>query len=731
VMVYDMQYQSLSGVLSVMGRRQRCHNSGTTSGVGGLGKLAFLPNYDYAVIPTVELTVSHATGGNKTISLSQPSFFRTKGLPGLNATPNVGDELQPYVASTYPSARSVPLYRNEPAAVAFTEDMSNLLPVDRVAAPGDPPEKAQLMQLALSVDRVASTDGAQRLTSPGPDWLTAHGGTPHAGPPMLNQGFATLALRRAASQQVQVQRFEAVLGAAGCTHDTLHSSQVLLHAPVSTDGTAGPWEAQANLRATVRAQDGPYAERTTFAAADLGAFTYLAEAGTSPVWTLNAGTMVAPGGGRTYAAFGDPDWNHFQMVATIDPAGGVAGAGVGVSGSDPVQQAMLAVIDNGDLVLVRRVGGADQELARAAFSAAAGPITLHVNAFDDRLRAAAGDAVLEADRGPVREGRAALVSTGQAVFSGLLVESLDMYGVDFVTSRYLSFADHIASRDPVIHQHEADAMGAPPSATPAGVLDDHAAEIAAAMTPAADPQQRQQLFSQLLGDIGLAELQRCDRLTLTRLTDASATTALLLESPEPLSILYDTTLAMAHHTTQNLPHPVPVGPPTPITNALASIQDIHGELVAPAAAANTLVANHVAVVLITAAAPNFSMTVYQAPNPAQHPQVKLTPVKTYDGQSATQDGFGALTKLPVGMMLAVRPDHSVSGAVNTMGPVDVPVALTLLTNGDETATLALPASPLTPGAYALTFGFHRTRWETNAPDPQAVYDDAATVELVL
>jgi hypothetical protein len=126
----------------------------------------------------------------------------------------------------------------------------------------------------------------------------------------------------------------------------------------------------------------------------------------------------------------------------------------------------------------------------------------------------------------------------------------------------------------------------------------------------ADPQQRQQLFSQLLGDIGLAQLQRCDRLTLTRLIDASATTALLLESPEPLSVLYDTTVSTVHHTTQKLLHPVPVGPPTPITNALAAIQDIQGQLVAPAAAANALVANHVAVVLITAATPNFSMTVY-------------------------------------------------------------------------------------------------------------------------
>jgi len=109
----------------------------------------------------------------------------------------------------------------------------------------------------------------------------------------------------------------------------------------------------------------------------------------------------------------------------------------------------------------------------------------------------------------------------------------------------------------------------------------------------------------------------------------------------------------------------------------------------------------------------------------------LTPVKTYDAQSATQDGFGGLTKLPVGMVLAVRPDHSIAGAVNTMGPVDVPVAVTLLTDGDETATVALPASPLAAGGYALKFRFHRTRWETSVTDQQAVYDDAATVELVL
>src|SRR5205085_1916589 len=103
---------------------------------------------------TVEVTVSHRTGGDKTLTLSQPAYFRTKGLLGLNAAPNVGDELRPYVASTYPAAPAVLLYREEPVALAFSEDMSNLLPVDRVPAPGDPPEKAQLMELTLTIERL-------------------------------------------------------------------------------------------------------------------------------------------------------------------------------------------------------------------------------------------------------------------------------------------------------------------------------------------------------------------------------------------------------------------------------------------------------------------------------------------------------------------------------------------------------------------------------------------------
>ena len=651
VQIVDLRYQERRDVLTQAGRRQRClASTDTTASVGGGGKMAFLPNHDYAVTTTVEVTLSHATGGSKTLSLSEPAFFRTKGMLGLNATPNVGDELRPYVASTYPANRTVLLYRQEPVAIAFTEDLSNLLPVDRVPAAGDPPEKAQLMQLCLSVERLASIDGAQRLTATSDDWITAHDGLPPAAvqAPFRNDSFAVAKVRKAASQDIRVKRFEAVLDAAGCSRDPLHSSQVLMHFPVGPDGSPGPWEGQAAMRATVRAKDGPFTERRAFGPADAGAFSYLSDAGGSPPWSLADGSLVASAGGRRYASFGEPTWNHVKVSTVVDPAGGIAGLAVGLSGSSPVQQAMLALLDHGSLVLVRRTAGADEEVSpRKPLPAVAGPVQLHVTAFDDILRASVGDVVVEADRGPVREGRIALVSDSNANFSSVLLDSLDMYAVEFATSRYLSFADHVASRDPVIYEHDSAAMGADAVTTPGHVLSTRSADIAAAMSTTADPQRRQQLFAQVLSDVGLGQLQRCDRLTFTRLTDSTGTTALLLESPEPISFLHDVTLTLLRRTSQA------------------------GHLVEP----------------------------------------------------------------PAGTIAAIRPEMSSAGITITPSTTrslahdDVPLTVTVLGDGGESRAIVIPGTGLTAGTYILTFAFSRSRWQTMTTDPDASYQDAATVEL--
>src|SRR5207237_7056546 len=85
-----------------------------------------------------------------------------------------GDELRPAVESVYPPDLASPLYRDEPAAVAFTELMSTILPVPRAADPNDPEERTQKVDLTLNIDRIASTDGMRRVTFPSSEWFDAH-----------------------------------------------------------------------------------------------------------------------------------------------------------------------------------------------------------------------------------------------------------------------------------------------------------------------------------------------------------------------------------------------------------------------------------------------------------------------------------------------------------------------------------------------------------------------------
>jgi hypothetical protein len=673
-------YLTCAEATYTIGRVARCgsHGTGGTT-VGGAGKLAFLPNTDYVVTPTVTVTLSHRTGGAKTLTLTQPAYFRTKGLVGLNSVANVGDELRPYIASAYPQNNSFQLYREEPVALAFTEDMSSLLPVDRTAAPGDPPEKTQLMRLTLTVERVGSTEGLVRLSAADTDWLTAHGGPlPTPRPPFLSGVFTTALVRRAASLDPQVLRYENVLSATGCAVAApLHSSQVLLHDPLASDGTTGAWDPQASMRATVRAQAAPYTERQRFVLADLGAITFLAQAPSAAVWTLADGVLVAPGGGRAYAAFGDPTWNHLVVQVELDRHGATSGVAVGVSGSNPVAQALLALIEDGALVVVSRQDGIDTEIARATVPETDGSLLLEVTAFDDRIRAQVGQVTVEADRGAVREGRVALVSDDAAGFYRLAVDGLALYQVPFTTSRYGTFAEHMADHQPTVAAHPSDGMGAAPTRTVAEVCADDAASIAGAMSPPADPQVRQTLFATILSDIGLPQLDRCDRVTLTRLLEAGMTTAILLESPEPISFLHDVTLSLTHHIRRFIPPPIPSPAPGELDAALAPPRRMPPP------------------------------PVLRAPVPPPIPPEPEPPT----------------IRPPVGPPVIPEPQPG------TWIDADVVVATTLISNGTETSTLIIPASPLPAGTYTLALALERTRWETATADPQATYQDAATISL--
>jgi hypothetical protein len=519
----------------------RCRNSGGTT--GGAGKLAFLPNQLYEITLRGETRMSSDSQGTRAVEKGQKSYFFTKDLPGLNAVENVGDELRPMVENVYPANVKSPLYRDELVAIAFSELMSTILPV-QASLPSDPDEKTQKMDLALNIDRIASNNGLRRITVASNDWLDAHRTAPRDPAPemvLLAEAPRSVAVaRQSASLDPAALRYERLLASSPrCQVNPLHASQVLVHTGVDATGNDGSWEGQTTYRVTVRRSAGPYVRRDAFDDIDAAALQV-------PSWSIStAGALVAPAvPGRQLALLGDAGWMHLRVQSRIDSGTAAAGIAVGVSGNDAIVAMVTAQGADRLLSIERHHNNTVVQAPVATLSASTGEITLTVTAFGDRIRAECGAAVVEIDRGAVREGFVAMVSDGGAEFRSLNVDPLDMFAFDFATSRFKTFNEHIASYSGPVPPFDPAELGAAPSTTLPNWLAAHQAEVIVAMRPDADPQRRQALFSDLIASQLIPLQERVDRLTITPIVDASsATIALLVESPEPLPLSRDVRVA--------------------------------------------------------------------------------------------------------------------------------------------------------------------------------------------
>src|SRR5262249_8503321 len=155
-----------------------------------------------------------------------------------------------------------------------------------------------------------------------------------------------------------------------------------------------------------------------------------------------------------------------------------------------------------------------------------GAVTLHVTAFDDVVRAEVGTVRVEGARGAIRDGRVALVAAGAAAFLGVIVDGLDLYRYDFVSSRYQSFQEHVDSFDGTLSALAPGVAGGTPTSV-AAILSARSADIAAAMRADADPQQRQALATDVVSALALPLRQRRERVTISRIVEASGTVGLL------------------------------------------------------------------------------------------------------------------------------------------------------------------------------------------------------------
>ena len=94
----------------------------------GRGAVAFLPNHEYEMAVNTRITVTHPSKPAESVEVLEYVYFKTKGLPGLNAVDTVGEEVAPYVRSAYDGGRGT-LYREEPVVIAFTEDFHVAVPI--------------------------------------------------------------------------------------------------------------------------------------------------------------------------------------------------------------------------------------------------------------------------------------------------------------------------------------------------------------------------------------------------------------------------------------------------------------------------------------------------------------------------------------------------------------------------------------------------------------------------
>jgi hypothetical protein len=116
--------------------------------------------------------------------------------------------------------------------------------------------------------------------------------------------------------------------------------------------------------------------------------------------------------------------------------------------------AFINQADGGDSARERELGHAPVVVG--------GPFLLEVFAYDDLVRARIGSVVVDGPRGTVREGRVALVASGPALFVGILVDALDIYAFEFVTSSFASFAAHMGTYDGRLPVQAAGALGGAP-----------------------------------------------------------------------------------------------------------------------------------------------------------------------------------------------------------------------------------------------------------------------------
>lgn len=531
----------------------------------GRGKLFFLPNHDYELEVTTTITLSHPGEGETSADLREYVYFRTKGLPGLNASQRVGEEVEAYVRLAYAGGRGT-LYRSEPIAVQFDEGFSVALPLS-VRSPGSLEERSTLLELALTAEPTQRGAAPVQATATAADWIVAHR---QVEAPERRRGVVfglaenSLELPRARSKDGRIERLARLTQREGssCSLDDPRdvTTSTLVAMPHGAEDPLDPsgqlWPAGYRFDGVVRPKSAGFIGRQFFDPADKTAFTFALDsaAGGADAWIIDAGVLKTKGPGRRFAVFGDdsPEWAHARVRVALSVQGAAAGIGFGVQASGAgVTCGVFATMEReaGSVrirIWRREAAGSLQEAASAVIDDPGDqPVEVVATGFDDRVRIEAGGKSIEAERGALRGGRLCLLADGGASFASLMVEGLPMYAFPAQVSRYRDFREHIESFPGAPAELAEDAMGpGVASETVDSLWARTGLAVLDAMRPDAAPAERQRLFDEWTAKLGLPIADEVDRLELSRIVRAGKTRAILLETPERIDFTEETAITL-------------------------------------------------------------------------------------------------------------------------------------------------------------------------------------------
>jgi len=772
VEVEEAAYVGLRDYLDLLLAQAAC-DGGASGGYGGKGKLALLPNHEYELRFTTRVSVAHPSTAAESADVDEFVYVRTKGLPGLNAVQRTGEELEPYVREAYAGGRGGVVYREEPVTLAFSEDFIVAVPLT-VRPPGTAEERTTLLRMQLVVEPDVATTAGTVFTTTGDDWVATHHGAGVPPPPPRPLPPWTGVPSRAATASTAMvtanplrHRLATVTQRAGVPcgpGDPRDVIGTVLVAPPQGNGDL--WSAGARFAARVRAEGAGFVDRRPFEEGDDTAFSVT---GTG-TWTVSGGTLEAEGTGM--AVFGEPDWDHLTVLAGIAPGSGPAGVGFGVTAPGAAPRGLFVTVEASRLVIRRRDanGGPLAELAAADLPPGDlnARVVLQATAYDDRVRAAVGEVVIEADRDEVREGRLCLVADGSAAFASLQVRGLDLYAFPFAVSRFRSFGDHVGSWSGRLDIAAPDALGpGSTTATVGGLWASGAADVTAAMAPGAPAAERERVFAAWTAALGLPLKDDVTALELTRVTDGDRTQALLIESPEPLDFTGEVTVGLVFRKhVGGLPpvHPVPPLPPGPIRSLRDRLEALVATPLRPVQPRLRLPGVDETILDVEVLPAGLRLTLH----PALANAGELAVAAVDEGGTAqlfrglVRPGFlpgqpalmlahpeGPLPALPRGsellpelagavpdtVLLAARDLLALLGRFHIQpGDVDVPVPVQVLQSGDARRALVIPADggPFEAGRHRLTLHLSRRRWPTTDPaDDVNAYQGEATVPLDL